>query len=89
MVAYEEVTHPIQMEDWFLDSGCSNHITGNKLRFTEIHEEGLYKTGKLGNDTTLEVAAKGSIRVQINNIAHVISDVYYVPELKTNILGQG
>ena len=89
LVAYEEDTHPIQMENWFLDSGCSNHMTGNKLWFTEIHEEGLHKTVKLGNDTTLEVAAKGNIRVQINNTAHVISDVYYVPKLKTNLLSLG
>jgi len=64
-------------------------MTGNKLWFTKIDEEGLHKTVKLGNDTTLEVAAKGSIRVQINNINHVISDVYYVPELKTNLLSLG
>ena len=89
LVAYEEDTHPIQMENWFLDSGCSNHMTGNKLWFTKIHEEGLHKTVKLGNDTTLEVAAKGNIRVQINNTAHVISDVYYVPKLKTNLLSLG
>jgi len=44
---------------------------------------------KLGNDTTLEVAAKGNIRIQINNTAHVISDVYYVPKLKTNLLSLG
>jgi len=44
---------------------------------------------KLGNDTTLEVAAKGNIRIQINNTAHVISDVYCVPKLKTNLLSLG
>jgi len=59
-------------------------MTGNKLWFTEIHEDGLHRTVKLGNDTTLEVAAKGNIRIQINNTAHVILDVYYVPKLKTN-----
>ncbi|XP_027340904.1 uncharacterized protein LOC113854212 [Abrus precatorius] len=31
LVAYAEVTHSVQMEDWFLGSGCSNHMTGNKL----------------------------------------------------------
>jgi len=89
LVAYEEVIQSGQVEDWFLDFGCSNHMTGNKLWLTKIHEEGLNKTVKLGNDTTLKVAAKGSIRVYINNVAYVISDVYYVSELKTNLLSLG
>jgi len=32
----------------------------------------------------MAVAAKGDIRVCINDISHIITDVYYVPELKTN-----
>lgn len=89
LVAYEEMTQSVQREDWFLDSGCSHHMTGNKQWFTEIHEEGLNKNVKLGNDTTLNVVARGSIQVQINDVTHVISDVYYVPELKTNLLSLG
>ncbi|XP_047171548.1 uncharacterized protein LOC124839689 [Vigna umbellata] len=57
LVAYEE-TQIVQKEDWFLDSGCSNHMTGNKLWFTKIQEEGLNRTVKLGNDSTLAVTAK-------------------------------
>ena len=89
LVAYEETTQSVQREDWFLDSGCSNHMTGNKQWFTEIHEEGLNKNVKLGNDTTLNVVARGNIQVQINGVTHVISNVYYVPELKTNLLSLG
>ncbi|RDX85061.1 hypothetical protein CR513_33797, partial [Mucuna pruriens] len=52
-------------------------------------EEGFCRTVKLGNDTTMAVVAKGSIRVQINGITQVISDVYFVPELKNNLLSLG
>ncbi|XP_027359769.1 uncharacterized protein LOC113868411 [Abrus precatorius] len=89
LVTYEETTQSVQEEDWFLDSGCSNHMTGNKLWFTEVKEEGFSRSVKLGNNTTMAVTAKGSIQVQINGTSHVITDVYYVPELKTNLLSLG
>jgi len=54
-----------------------------------MQEEGINKTVQLGNDSTLAVTAKGSVRVEINGTSHVISDVYYVPELKTNLLSLG
>lgn len=82
LVAYEE-TQIVQKEDWFLDSGCSNHMTGNKLWFTKIQEEGLNRTVKLGNDSTLAVTAKGSVRIEVNGTFHIISDVYYVPGVVT------
>lgn len=44
---------------------------------------------KIGNDTRMEVVAKGSIMMQINGIIQVISDVYYIPELKSNLLSIG
>ncbi|RDX85071.1 hypothetical protein CR513_33793, partial [Mucuna pruriens] len=63
-------------------------MTGNKEWFSKM-EEGFCKTIKLGNDTTMVVVAKGSIRVQINGITQVISDVYFVLELKNNLLSLG
>lgn len=44
---------------------------------------------KLDNDSTLVAIAKRSIRVEINGTPHVISDVYYVLELKTPLLSLG
>lgn len=82
-------THQSKVEEaWYLDSGCSNHMTGNKCWFLEL-DEGYRQQVKLGNDTRMEVVAKGSVRLQINGINHVIADVYYIPELKSNLLSIG
>ncbi|XP_050902500.1 uncharacterized protein LOC127114184 [Lathyrus oleraceus] len=80
LMAYKEMCQPTQEEAWFLDSGCNNYMTGNKNWFLEM-EEGFCKIVKLGNDTTMNVVAKGNIRVQMNGITQVIFDVYFVPEL--------
>ena len=44
---------------------------------------------KLGNDTRMAVVAEGSIRVQLNDITQVISDVYFIPKLENNLLSTG
>jgi len=75
-------------EVWFLDSSCSNHMTRNKEWFFEF-KEGLCKTVKHGNNTTMIVVGKGSIRVRVNGFTQAISDVYFVLELKNNLLSLG
>jgi hypothetical protein len=87
-MSYADTRQEKKEEIWFLDSGCSNHMTGNKKWFFEL-EENFNRTVKLGNDTRMAVVAKGSIKVQINGIIQVISDVYYIPELKNNLLSIG
>nr|KYP74877.1 Retrovirus-related Pol polyprotein from transposon TNT 1-94 [Cajanus cajan] len=71
--------------EWFLDSGCSNHMSSNKEWFSELDENFRHKV-KLGNDTCIAVMGKGSVRMLVNGIIHVITHVYYVPELKNNLL---
>jgi hypothetical protein len=88
LMSYVDIQQDKKEEIWFLDSGCSNHMTGNKEWFYEL-EENFNRTVKLGNDTRMAVVAKGSIKVQINGIIQVISDVYYIPELKNNLLSIG
>lgn len=73
---------------WFLDSGCSNHMTRDQRWFSHL-EEDLNHTVKLGNDIRMTFAAKGSVRVQVNGLTQMISDVYYIPELKNNLLSVG
>lgn len=77
------------MEDmWFLDSGCINHMTGNKKWFSEI-DESFSHSVKLGNGARMVVQGKGSIKIRVDGMIQVIQDVYYVPELSNNLLSVG
>ncbi|RVW58632.1 hypothetical protein CK203_116858 [Vitis vinifera] len=52
---------------WFLDSGCSNHMTGIKSLFKELDESHKLKV-KLGDDKQVQVEGKGTVAV---NNGHV------------------
>lgn len=56
---------------WFLDSGCSNHMTGRKHWFTQL-DDSFNCNVKLGNGMKLEVLGKGTIKVKIDGIVVVI-----------------
>jgi len=73
---------------WFLDSGCSNHMCGKKELFDVFNEE-FKDSVKLGNDASLQVQGKGNIRMEIDGIMHMITEVFYVPDLKKNLLSIG
>lgn len=44
---------------------------------------------KLGNDERLEVVGKDNVKLVLNNATYTISDVYYIYELKKNLLSLG
>lgn len=73
---------------WFLDSGCSNHMTGEKSWFMEL-DEGFKHSVRLGNSSKMVVEGKGKIRIEVKGITQVITDVYYVPQLTNNLLSIG
>ena len=62
---------------WFLDSGCSNHMCGKKEYFSDF-DESFRVSVKLGNNSSMVVMGKGNVRL-----------VFYVPELKNNLLSTG
>lgn len=88
LMAYVEDVGASREEIWFLDSGCSNHMCGNKVLFAEI-DESFQHTVKLGNNTRMEVSGKGNVKLEVNGVNCVIGDVFYVPELKNNLLSIG
>jgi hypothetical protein len=73
---------------WFLDSRCNNHMCRKKELF-DVFNEGFKYSIKLGNDASLKVQGKGSIRMEIDGIMLVITEVFYVPDLKNNLLSIG
>jgi hypothetical protein len=88
LMSYVELKHAKKEEVWFLDSGCSNHMSGFKEWFINL-DDSFRQSVKLGNDTKMAVMGKGSVRMQVNGVTQVISDVYYIPELQNNLLSIG
>jgi hypothetical protein len=75
-------------EKWFIDSGCSNHMVGNKNWLYEFDDK--YRDSvKLGDDSRMNVMGRGSLKLKIDGRVHVITSVFYIPGLKTNLLSLG
>ena len=87
LMSYIEFKQAEMEEVWFLDLGCSNHMTGNRRWFTKF-DESFSQIVKLGNKTRM-VVGKGSICMQVNGLTQVISGVYYVSEFRNNLLSIG
>jgi hypothetical protein len=84
-MSYVESHETKQIDAWFLDSGCSNHMRDNRGMFTKLDESFVHSV-KLGNNSRMNVIRKGSIKLFLNGINHVVHEVYYVIELKNNLL---
>ena len=78
----------IRKDAWFLDSGCSNHMCGDKGMFAELKADTQHFV-KCGNNSRMKVVGTGSVRLKFNGTTFLISDVYYVPELQKNLLSIG
>jgi hypothetical protein len=49
----------------------------------------IWQSVKLGNNSKMTVLGKGNIRLQIDVVTQVITDVFYILELKNNLLSVG
>lgn len=41
MTKYETHNEPEKTNDWYIDSGCSNHMTYDKINFLPIHQANI------------------------------------------------
>ncbi|XP_057426461.1 uncharacterized protein LOC130719879 [Lotus japonicus] len=76
-------------EIWYLDSGCSNHMTSHNEWLVDLDKT---RTGrvKFADNRTLQIKGKGDVVIpRRNGKTAVIKDVFYVPELKCNLMSIG
>ena len=74
---------------WYLDNGASNHMSGDRQKFRDLN---LAVNGKVrfGDDSTIDICGKGTIVFQgKGGDQWVLSDVYYIPKLKSNLISLG
>jgi len=88
LMAYVELQGARRGDVWFVDSGCSNHMCGERGMFSSL-DTGFTHNVKLGNNHKLMVGGKGVVKIMLKGISYVINDVYYIPELKNNLLSVG
>lgn len=88
LMAYTPTSIANNEDIWFLDFGCSNHMCGKKEYFFDF-DANFRDSVKLGNNSSLLVKGKGNIRLVMHGIAQIITSVFFVPELKNNLLSIG
>lgn len=85
LMAYTDTLGGDRDDVWFIDSGCSNHMCGDSSLFCDL-EKGFNKVVRLGNYASMKVVGKGSVRLTVKGVNHLVRDVYYLPGLKNNLL---
>nr|GEW36270.1 hypothetical protein [Tanacetum cinerariifolium] len=86
-IPLESNTHKrvvVQIVLWYLDSGCSKHMTGDRSQLTNFVNKFL-GTVKFGNDHVAKILAYGDYK--IGNVT--ISSVYFVEGLGHNLFSVG
>src|ERR1043165_904544 len=76
-------------DQWYLDSGCSLHMSGRKDWFVNLKPL-MKNMVKFANDNTLAVEGIGDVMImRKNGKRSVISNVLYIPGMKSNLLSIG
>ncbi|XP_008351875.1 uncharacterized protein [Malus domestica] len=74
--------------EWYIDSGCSNHMTGNVNLLVDVRNNiaGIVQmpTGDLVN-----IEGMGSLAIDTNKGRKYVREVMYLLGLKKNLLGVG
>ncbi|KAI5324312.1 hypothetical protein L3X38_033385 [Prunus dulcis] len=74
--------------EWYVDSGCSNHMTGNKELLIDINSS---VTGKVQMPTgeLVSIAGMGTLVLDTSSGTKYIREVMYLLGLKENLLSVG
>ena len=74
---------------WYLDTGCSNHMCGDKSTFSDL-DEPFRDSVKFGDNSRVSVMGKGKVTIQTKgNFVQTIFNVLFVLDWRTNLLSVG
>ncbi|KAK9690531.1 hypothetical protein RND81_09G135100 [Saponaria officinalis] len=74
---------------WFIDSGCSNHMSCSMSLFKDLNEE-LKSEVRLGDDKPIQVEGRGTVSIKTKQgDTKLIYDVNFVPSLAYSLLSVG
>lgn len=63
-MTYVVINETRRQDVWFLDSGNSNHMCGDKIMFCDLNES-FRQIMKLGNNARITVLGKGNVRLKV------------------------
>ncbi|CAA0839612.1 cysteine-rich RLK (RECEPTOR-like protein kinase) 8 [Striga hermonthica] len=67
----------------------NNHMTGSKEAFSELDDD-VTGTVKFGDGSKVEIRGRGTIIFRCQNGVHgALTDVYYIPQLRSSIISIG
>ncbi|XP_057453169.1 uncharacterized protein LOC130745035 [Lotus japonicus] len=82
-------THKDDVSTWYLDSGCSSHMTGHKDWFADL-DESRTSSVRFADNSMITSAGKGRVLIRKKNGKQaVIPDVLFVPSVKHNLISLG
>ena len=74
---------------WILDTGATNHMMGCREALACL-DESVHGAVRFGDGSTVQTQGIGAVAISGKNEEHrVLTDVYYIPSLKCNIVSLG
>lgn len=77
-----------EVKSWYLDTGASNHICGDKDMFVELNEL-ITRNVTFDDSSRTLLKRKGKILIRLKNGHELISNVFNVSKMNNNILSSG
>ena len=90
MATIEEMCNTTNVNNslWFIDSGCTNHMTVDLSLFKDLDKSYMSKV-RIGNKDYMKVEGKCAVEVETMSSTKSLKNVFYVPKINQNLVSIG